>query len=289
MVVKFQTFEQYHNKKGVGSTRLRVHNLLKHWPEADLYKYGQKADVMIFQKVYCTYDYKLPAHYPGITILDTCDPDWLQTPDIYVRETVNAVDAVVVTTENMRAFLQQMTDKPVRIIKDRFEMSEFPERKIHKGKAKKAVWFGYSHNAELLKFTIQSLEKRGIELLIISNEDPMAYRWAKNPEEYMKKCQFKKYQQETVYELLQRADVCVLPNGYRPEDKFKSDNKTIIAQLCGLPVVTNSEELKKMFDPDERNKYIDNVYDIIKEEYDVRKSVTEYKELIDEIIRTKTQ
>ena len=52
--VRFMTFEQYHGKRNIGSTRIRVRNLLKHWKEADIYKYGENPDVLIFQKVYMT-------------------------------------------------------------------------------------------------------------------------------------------------------------------------------------------------------------------------------------------
>lgn len=283
-MVRFFTMEQFNNKRGVGSTKLRVHNLIKYWEGAGLYKYGEKPDVLIFQKVFCTYDYKFPMHYKdGIKILDVCDPEWTNTPDIYIKETLDAMDATVVPTEPLRKLLQQMTDKPVRVIKDRFDLSEFPAPRQHRGRAKTAVWFGYIQNAELLKFALPSLESRGIELIVISNEDPAAYRWAENPDEYQKKYTYIKYDQETVYECIQAADVCVLPKGYRPEDRFKSENKTIIAQLCGLPVVSDAEELDKLLDAESRNKHIANVYDKIKEEYDCRKSVSEYKELIDEV------
>lgn len=283
MVVRFQTFEQYHNKKGIGSTKIRVHNLLKYWPEADLYKYAEKADVMIFQKVYCTYDYKLPIHYPAITILDTCDPDWMKTPDIHIAETVRGVDAVVVQTEKMRKFLQQMTDKPVVIIKDRFDISEFPNKKVHKGTTKTAVWFGYAHNADLLKYAVNTLQNRGIKLICIANEDPMPYRWCDDAENARDNYTYIKYNQETIYKDIQKADICVLPKGFRPEDEFKSENKTVIAQLCGLPVVSDAEELDNMKTAKARNDYINEIYDKLKQEYDVRNSVKEYRELIDRI------
>lgn len=280
LVVRFFSFEQYHNKQKIGSTRLRVHNLLEHWPEAGIYKYGEKSDVMIFQKVYCTYDYQLPIHFPGIKILDTCDPDWWQTPDIHIAETVRGVDAVVVPTKNMQKFLQQMTDKPVVVIKDRFNLDEFPKPKIHRGKAKHAVWFGYAQNTELLKYAIGSLEKRGMTLTVISNEDPMAYRWASNPDLYEPKYKFVKYYHETIYTEIQKGDVCLLPKGFRPEDKFKSENKMIISQLCGVPVVSNSDDLDMYIDAEARNKNIGSIYAKISKEYDCRLSVKEYKELI---------
>lgn len=283
MVVRFHTFEAYHAKRGVGSTRIRVHNLLPHWPEAGLYKFGEKADVLIFQKVYCTYDYKLPANYPGITILDTCDPDWWETPNIYICETVRAVDAVVVQSQKMFDFISQMTNKPVKIIKDRFNIEDFPEKKKHAGPIKTAVWFGYYHNAELLKYAVPSLEARGIDLIVVADRDPFASTWAHDSKAYEKKYKFIKFQQETLYSDIQKADICVLPKGFRPQDEFKSENKTIIAQLCGLPVINNSDQVEGFMDPDKRNQHIDSIYGKIKADYDCRNSVKEYKELINNL------
>ena len=69
----------------------------------------------------------------------------------------------------------------------------------------------------------------------------------------------------------------------RPQDKFKSENKTVIAQLLGLPVAVNAEELDQLMTAEQRNKAVDTVYDIVKKEYDVNKSVQQMKGLIDEI------
>ena len=281
-MVRFYTFEKFHSKKDVGSTRLRAHNLIKHWDEADLYKYGEHPDVLIFQKVYVTFDHQFPVNFKGIKILDVCDPDWKDTPDIFIKGTMDAMDAVVVPTESMREYLQQMTDTPVRIIKDRFEISEFPRHKRHTKKAKTALWFGYAHNAVSVKFAMPSLEARDLNLICISNEDPMLYKWANNSNAYEKKYKFIKYSHPP-YKDIQRADVCIFPESNRPFDRFKSENKTVISQLCGVPVVKNAEELDKMLDPKVRQKHIEENYARLKKDYDCRKSVQMYKELINEL------
>lgn len=284
MLVNAFTFAQYHGKKETpGSTKIRIDNMIKYWPELSLYKYGNNPDALIFQKVYCTYDYKFHQHFEGIKILDVCDTDWTQTPDIYIKETLDAVDAAVAPTESLCKLLRTMTDTPVRHIKDRFDLSEFPARKNHKGKAKRAVWFGYAHNATLLRYAVPSLESRGIDLIVVSDEDPYAYKWANDSQGYQAKYTYIKYNQDTVYSHLQSADICVMPKGFRPEDKYKSENKTVIAQLCGLPVVSSAEEIDAMLDGDARNKAIEVVYNKLREEYDVMKSISEYKELIQEL------
>lgn len=280
-MVRFQTFEQFHNKKNVGSTKIRVHNLIKYWPEAELYKYGEKPDALIFQKVYCTQDHKFPKFYDGgLKILDICDPDWLD--GILIKETVDAMDAVVAPTQPIIDFIKQLTHKPVKIIKDRFDLAEFPKPKIHEGKLKKVVWFGYMHNAEVLKTAILSLANRNLQLIVISDQDPQSWHWA-NTDEYRNMYTFYKYNQKNLYAQLQEADVCILPKGWRPRDKFKSENKKVIAQLCGLPVAHTAEELDKLVTAESRNKLSEAVYTKVKADYDVKKSVAEYKKLIKEL------
>lgn len=284
MVVKFFSFAQYHNKRPVpGSTKIRVENLIKHWPGASMYNYGEDMDVMIFQKVYVTYDYKYINHLNKIKILDVCDPDWTNSPDIYIKETLDNVHAVVVPTKSLQKLIQQMTDKPVRVIKDRFDIAEFPHPKKHKGDLKTLVWFGYAHNAELLRHAMPSLESRGINLICISNEDPAPYRWTQKPDEYIKRYTYIKYKQDTVYKNIQIGDACILPKGYRPQDKYKSENRNTIAQLCGLPIIQSTDDIEKYMTADSRNGHIDTIYDKLKQEYDCKLSVSEYKELIKEI------
>ena len=43
--------------------------------------------------------------------------------------------------------------------------------------AKTVVWFGYSHNIEALKQAIPLIEELNLNLIIISNDDPIANRW----------------------------------------------------------------------------------------------------------------
>jgi len=279
--VRFFTFEQFHAKSNTGSTKIRVHNLIKYWPETGLYKYGEKPDVLIFQKVYIGRDYKFPESYPGIKILDICDPDWLD--GVPIKETVDAMDAITCPTEPLAEFIRQLTDKPVKVIKDRFDLNEFPSRKTHRGQAKEVVWFGYNHNAGALKLAVQSFERRGLKLKVVSEQDPFASKWAGKPAEYEKMYSFKKYLPETAYKEIQKSDICVLPNMTRPRDRFKSENKTVIAQLLGLPVATNADQLDELMTADQRNKAVDTVYDIIRKEYDVKKSVQQMKGLIDEL------
>ena len=52
MKIGFLTFEQFYGRKDIGSSRIRAQWLVNHWPEAELFKMGEKYDVIIYQKVY---------------------------------------------------------------------------------------------------------------------------------------------------------------------------------------------------------------------------------------------
>lgn len=289
MKVRFFTFEQYHGKKNIGSTRIRVHNLIKHWDEAELYKYGENPDVMVFQKVYMQPDYHFPKHFEGIKILDICDPDWLSEQQNVV-ETINAVDGVTCPTETLKEFLEQLSDKPVRVIPDRHEFDYLPDLRSHSGKIRKAVWFGFKQNAELLQFAIPTLERRGIHLTVISNDDPSCWRWANDPEKYRAEMyDFKKYEHEDIVSDLSNADVCILPEGNRPKDRFKSNNRTTLCWFAGVPIAKDSDDLDRLDDPMEREKDIKTNRAIAQKDYDVKLSVKDLKQFIDELMKVKSK
>lgn len=281
MITRFFTMEQYHNKRNIGSTRLRVHNLLKHWPEAAIYKYGENNDVMIYQKVYTTQDYKFQKYFPGIQILDICDPDWLD--GALIGETLSYMDGATCPTEELAQFMRQLTDKPIKVIPDRHDLENVKPLKVHSGEAKSVVWYGYKQNAELLTGAIPTIERLGLKLTIISNSDPVLWKWADDREAFQEKYTFKKYQEETILDELAKHDVCVLPIGMRPHDRFKSNNRTTRVWLAGVPIATDGDQLRALLDPDERNKQAKANYELAKSEYNVVKSVEEMKEFIEEL------
>lgn len=281
-MVRFFSFEQLHNKAHTGSGNIRIRNLLKYWPEAGMYKYGEKPDVLIFQKVYVMDSrqglYQFPITYKGgLKILDLCDPDWM-VHNNWLVATINGVDAVTASSQAIVDFVKQITDKPVELIKDRFDLEVFPEPKVHKGEAKDIVWFGYSHNAELLRGVVFHCLKRKLRLTVVADSDPHIYQVV-GDDSFKPYYTFIKHD-ENAYVKIQGNDICVLPKGGRPQDRFKSDNKTTIARLLGLPVATTPEDLDKFIDPEERNKEVEKWYNITRTEYNVKESVREYQELI---------
>jgi hypothetical protein len=288
MNVRFFTFSQFHNKiPPTGSTHIRVTQLFKYWPDAKLYTYGEKPDVLIFQKVYVAQDYQFPKHFPGLKILDICDPDWLDGIT-GIKETVDAMDAITTSSPKLAEFMRQLTDKPVVHIPDRFDISAVPKPKRHMAEAKTVVWFGFRHNADSLRYALPLINEMGLDLVVISNDDPMAWQWLPEVigEEFRRtKYKFIRYREETIYQDLQRADFAILPNGVRPIDPFKSNNRTVKAILAGLPVAHDADQLRSFMVAGVRRDYMQAHYSDTIKEYDVKKSVEDYKALIERIKR----
>jgi hypothetical protein len=287
---RFFTFSDFHGKHpDAGSTHIRVNQLIKYWPEAARYKFGENPDVLVFQKVYITPDYHFPKHFPGIKILDICDPDWLGAMTS-VKETVDAMDAIVCPTEALAKFLRQLTDKPVVVIPDRFDTEILPQPREHTKEAVMVVWFGYRHNAEGMRHAMPLINQLGLNLLVVSDDDPMIWQWLPRGvgESYRAEhYQFVKYSEDNIYKILQNADFAVLPEGSRPVDKFKSNNKTIKAILAGLPVAKTADDVRELVSADKRREYLLEYYAKAKKEYDVINSVNQYQDLIKEIAQQK--
>lgn len=280
MTVRFFTFNQYHNKNA-GSTRLRVQQLLDHWPEAALYKYGENPDAIVFQKVYTQPDWKFMEHFEGTKVLDICDPDWLD--GVEVKKTLDAVDGATCPTQALADFLRQLTDKPIKVIPDRHDLALFPQQATHSGDLKSVVWFGYKHNAAALRWAMNFLVRNKLKLTVVSNDDPMPYQWADDPEAAQSPYSFVGFDEDELNAELVKHDAALLPVGGRPVDRFKSNNRTIIAHLSGLPVITDADSFERYKDPE--NRKLDSATNLAqaKEEYNVTKSVEEVKAFIEEL------
>jgi hypothetical protein len=277
----FLLFSKVHNKPDTASSRIRGKWLIKYWEEAEELQFGKAYKSIIYQKVY------EPAHariFDGVKILEICDPDWLDCK-LPVMEMINECDAVTVPTEYLRKAIQGWTDKPVVVIPDRHDLEYFREKKIHtKRKAKEVCWYGYSHNAGCLKSIRDLLNQYNLRISIIT-DTPITL--SDKPGGILVDERYTKWDLETVNKEIIKSDFVIMPGSRNPNSRFKSNNKTVNAWLLNMPVATCVEELERFIDPVERKKEADEKYTMAREEYDVRKSVKEMKELIEKIRKEK--
>ncbi len=280
MRIGFITFEQFHGRQNIGSTRIRVKNLCKYWEEAEISNMAGKYDVIVYQKVYWI---EHAEKFKGIKILDLCDPDWLHWGN-RVKQMIDLCDAVTTSTLELAKAVVQFTDKPVWYIPDRLDPVMFEGRKKkHKGRAKSVAWYGYSENFPVLNPAIPGLIKQGIEQLIVIASRRSPY---KVPKQYEGKIEVVNYPwtEETANGDIMKADIVINPRSNKARWKFKSNNKTINAWALGMPVAHNEDELKYLLNPDNRQKEADSRMAILKEKYNILDSVKEYKNLIAELV-----
>jgi len=266
-------FEKWHGKRYIGSSRLRGHNLIKYWKDAEIYKQSCNYDVVIFQKVYWG---EFVKRYKGIKILDVCDADFLHAQP--VMEMVNNVDAITCSTKALKKYYEQLTDKPIFVIPDRQDLAFHSMRKVHKGKAKTVVWFGYGGNSGVLDKTLLKIKRLKLKLAIISDMD---YK----PAGFLKKIDIinKRWDIETINENIMKYDIALLPKDDKGNFKFKSNNKKTKAWLLGMPVAEEPEDLDKFIDAEARRLETQKRRKEVMQKYDIKKSVLEFQNIINEV------
>lgn len=268
-------FEQFHGRENIGSSRIRGHWIAKYWEDCEVAITGKKYDQIIYQKVYWPEHAK---NFKGKKILDMCDPDWLHWSH-RVKEMIEEVDAITTSTEALRIAIQQFTDKPVYYVADRLDLDVHRERKVHEGRAKLAVWFGYSSNSELVKPLLNILDNYNLDLKIISDKDFNLPNAKKGKINLINT----RWNPETINRELISGDIILNPRSSKGRWRFKSNNKTLSAWSLGMPVADNLTDLKRFLDEDERKKESQLRLKEVKEKWDVRKSVDEYKKIFESI------
>ena len=275
------TFETYLGKRKdwAGSSRIRGSWLAKYWEGAELFKQGRQYDVVIYQKAYWVEHAK---QFKGIKILDICDPDWYHW-SYQVVEMIQDVDAITTSTEELARSISKFTDKPVVCIPDRMDLEFHKGRKFHTGKAKWAVWFGYSTGFEMLKPALHFLKKNNLGLIVISDTNFIL------PSSYFDSVELRNlpWKLETVNDDILLGDMVLNPQGKNGKWKYKSNNKTLSAWALGMPVAHTVEEMNKFMDEEERQKESKLRIQEVSEKWEIHRSIDEYKELIEKIKESK--
>jgi len=284
MKISIILHESVHGKRDLASSRIRGRWLIKYWPEAEEYVTGKKYDVLIFQKSYLV---ELAKMFDGIKIFDICDPDWVNNE--LAIEMIEECDAVTCSSPALYEYLKKIIKKPVYYIPDRLDLEYIGRRKkVHRGQAKEVVWFGYSHNSHTLKSAVYALKRYGLKLSIISENMTTITAYAGSPEERRIPERWTKWNLNTFCDEALKSDICIMPGSLRANDRFKSNNKTILAQALGLPVATNADDLKRFLDPKARQEEADKRYKEVRELYDIRLSVKQLQKIIEDIKCKKT-
>lgn len=275
-MIGIYTFEVFQGRKNIGSSRIRGHWVAKAWgKEAEIFRYGQKYDAIIYQKAYAVEHAKI---YKGIKILDLCDADFLHW-GYRTKEMIEECHAVTTSTEALAQQIRRFTDKPVLCIPDRLDLEEISVGfKEHLQPAQVAGWYGYSQNFDTLKSAVVELKRKHLSLLVISDKPFYVTQMSDGVS-----IQNRPHKWETVCKDLLDADIIINPTFNKGRWKYKSNNKTILAWALGLPVAHDGVALKNFLDPEARARESLLRRKEVEELYDVKLSVIQYQQLISKL------
>jgi hypothetical protein len=274
-IISFMYF--YGIQRPVGSTYLRIDPIIGGNSGFEKYVHGKKYDNIIFQQ---TFWKEMAELFEGPKIIDICDPDWLIRSIDFI-ETGNLVHAITCSSEELTRLVKSyFPDKIVEHVPDRLAFERFPHsRSSHLHKARKAVWFGYIHNAhEVLEQLLPAIREHDLELRIIADSP-----YSKNDGILDVHPEFIKYEHDTVNNFIAEADMLLNPVSEKAYFKYKSNNKSVTAWRLGVPVAVSPEDIARLMDPDERNREIAVKQPIVEKEYNIVQSAVQYENIISTI------
>ena len=279
--IGFITFEKFHGREDIGSSRIRARWLCNHWPEAEVARIGQNYSVIVFQKAYWLEYAQL---FKGLKILDMCDADFKHW-GYRIKEMIEECQAVVTSTVPLAEYMRKLTDKPVVYIPDRIDLNSLGSRQkshVGQGDTKIVAWYGYAENYPMLDASIGALAQLRIGNLIVISSRRSPYMLPPSMEGKINLINYP-WTEATAMDDLMRADVVINPQISTGRWKYKSNNKTILAWALGIPVAHTKDELAQLMTEEQRIAEAKLRFAEVKNKYDIRQSVAEYKQLIEEL------
>lgn len=211
---------------------------------------------------------------------DVCDPAWWFNP-LEAREFADTVTGVVASCQPLTDDFNQWYGKEKAVcIPDRLEMSHFPIKRIHThADPVRFIWYGAMQNRVALFSALANMDRLAdnghrIELTIFDDRPDQDWAFTAAYPNY-----YTKWDVDRENVVISSHDIALLPPYPGPWGKVKSNNKTLTAWACGLPVTDaqDYEELVKLVvSADYR---IENVPYAI-ENVEVKQSAQEWMEIL---------
>lgn len=261
------------------SARIRAEWVAKYWDGAEVYDGTQSAteyEVLVFQKCYLTATAQRFAQYGDVRVADICDPEFLDPRKVTrLHAHLDRMDAVVVPTEPLAEWFRRWL--PTCVIPDRLDLEAHElrtgdEEPYFPGEVG-LVWLGGWQNYATLETMLPIITTAGLPLVTIADQlypGLPFVRWEGV---------------EQANEWIKRFDILLNPQPPGSPWKYKSNNKTLTAWACGVPVAHDVRELYELLDltPEERFALGQERRREVEERWDVRLSVEQWKRVLEEV------
>lgn len=228
----------------IGSSRLRGTNWCKACPWIEPYVLGKEYDLIILQKA----DWVDFAQHTKATIIyDQCDWQW---SDATIR-TMQAAKGIIFSSSQLLQAYEGYIFKSKVVIDDAIVQEDVRECKTYNPHCETPIrtifWFGYSSNASILAPWIDLLADLGIQLVVCTENPAFSERY---PD--VQSIKYTTY--EDCIDRMLGCDAVLMPDYDHPftkmvEDgtnyfKYKTRNKTYLAQAHGMITITKPEDFK---------------------------------------------
>jgi hypothetical protein len=263
------------------SPRIRAAWPAKYWDGAEVWNGTQAPgdfDVLIFQKAYLTpQSQQIARRYDALKIADLCDPEHLETAKkLRLANHLDQMDACVVPTEALAEWFGKWL--PTFVIPDRLDLEAHEVRgedwePYYPGQVG-VCWLGGWQNYAALETMLPLLHTLGLPLVTISDR----------PYPNVPFVRWESVEQANAW--IKRFDVVLNPQPPAGRFQYKSNNKSLTAWACGVPVAHDARELYELLDlsPAERFALGQEQRREVEALWDVRLSVREWQAVI-EIVR----
>ena len=210
-------------------------------------------DLVIFQKCFnvrflATIQYIKNNNKETKIAFDLCDAEWL-TREQEIKDMIEAVDFITVPTEELKKWVNDnFPEKNCYVIPDGHDLdyyfSDPSEAEIDENTEMRYVWYGNSGTIKSLEAIMPILEEwRGSKdtLTIIADERAREAIFSDKIE-----IKFVPWKLETINQEVKKCNLVLNPKLSNSEEyRYKSNNKTAMAYILGLPCIdrqTSDEE-----------------------------------------------
>ena len=169
---------------------------------------------------------------------DLCDPAWWFSPGD-AKPLAEMVTGIVASNPGLAEDFTEWSGRPCEMIPDRLELEHFPKQREHQAaKPVRFIWFGVSVNRLTLCGAWANLARlvangHHISLTIMDNQPELLLGLGNEvPLNYIR------FGLEIEAAVISSHDIALLPPYPGPWGKRKSNNKTLSAWACGVPVAS---------------------------------------------------